>query len=330
MTLEFGMGRYFKRGQIPSVGELTAFISAARHGSFTRAADQLNLTQGAVSRQIRSLERRLGVTLFERIRQRVVLTNIGKIYLPHVEKALNDLMVATQQVMSSPDSVMFDLAVLPTFATRWLIPRLPDFQLQHSDVTIRLTTRQRPVDFAIEPFDAAISYGSPNWPATIAHHLLDVDVVPVCSPQLHTTRRIRTPADIATYPVLHQLSRPTRWAEWMAEAGVKLERPLRGDSYEQFSMIAQAAVAGLGVALLPVFMIEDELASGKLEIVSDQFLPTKTSYFLIVPETRASVPAVKTFTDWVIGQARIASEASSRDGKSTLKKVRGARSRASR
>jgi LysR family transcriptional regulator, glycine cleavage system transcriptional activator len=324
------MGGNVRRGQIPSVGELTAFVSAARHGSFTRAADELNLTQGAVSRQIRLLESRLGVTLFERIRQRVVLTNTGKIYLSHVEKALSDLMVATQQVMSSPDSIMFDLAVLPTFATRWLIPRLPDFQRQHSDVTIRLTTRQRPVDFATEPFDAAISYGSPNWPATIAHHLLDVDVVPVCSPQLHAKRRIKTPADIATYPVLHQLSRPTRWAEWMAEAGVKLEGPVRGDAYEQFSMIAQAAAAGLGVALLPVFMIEDELASGKLEIVSDQFLPTKTSYFLIVPETRASLPAVKMFTDWIIEQARTASEASPRVGKSPAKKARTSASRAAR
>jgi LysR family glycine cleavage system transcriptional activator len=316
------MGESVRRGQIPSIGELTAFVSAAHHGSFTRAADELNLTQGAVSRQIRLLESRLGVVLFERIRQRVVLTNTGKIYLAHVEKALNDLMVSTRQVMSCSESMMFDLAVLPTFATRWLIPRLPDFQQRHPDITIRLTTRQRPVDFATEPFDAAISYGSPNWPSTIVHHLLDVDVVPVCSPQLHAKRRIKIPADIATYPILHQLSRPTRWAEWMEEAGVKLDGPLRGDAYEQFSMIAQAAVAGLGVALLPVFMIEDELTTGKLEIVSGKFLPTKTSYFLVVPETRASLPAVKMFTDWAIGQARTASEASMRDGKMTAKTAR--------
>lgn len=295
-----------KRGQIPSIGELTSFVSAAQHGSFTRAADELNLTQGAVSRQIRLLESRLGVTLFERVRQRVVLTEPGKLYLSHVEKALSDLAIATREVVSCSDSTILSLAVLPTFATRWLIPRLPDFQSHHPEVTIRLTTRQRPVDFSTEPFDAAISYGSPKWPSTIAHHLMDVDVVPVCSPKLHAGRRIKTPADIATYPVLHQLSRPTRWAEWMQEAGVTLDRPLRGDSFEQFSMIAQAAVAGLGVALLPVFMLEEELATRKLEIVSDQFLPTKTSYFLIVPETRASSPAVKLFTSWLIGQARSA------------------------
>jgi LysR family glycine cleavage system transcriptional activator len=314
-----------RRGQIPSIGELTSFVSAAHHGSFTRAADELHLTQGAVSRQIRLLEGRLGVTLFERIRQRVVLTNTGKVYLAHVEKVLNDLEVATRMVVTGPDTLQCDLAVLPTFATRWLIPRLPDFQARHPDVTIRLTTRQRAVDFTTEPFDAAISYGSPNWPGTIVHHLMDVDVAPVCSPHLHAKRRIKTPADIVTYPILHQLSRPTRWAEWMAEAGVKLDNPLRGDSYEQFAMIAQAAIAGLGVALLPIFMIEDELNSGKLEIVSDQFLPTKTSYFLVVPETRASLPPVKFFADWVLGQARMAVESSPAERQGIQRRKRAGR-----
>jgi LysR family glycine cleavage system transcriptional activator len=296
-----------KRGQIPSIGELTAFVAAAQHGSFTRAADELNLTQGAISRQIRLLESELGVTLFERVRQRVVLTDAGKLYLPHIQEALNDLVNATRQVMSFSDNTILNLAVLPTFATRWLIPRLPDFQRKYPKIVIHLTTRQRPVDFALELFDAAISYGSPNWPGTIAHHLMDVDVVPVCSPQLHAKRRIKTPSDIATYPLLHQMSRPTRWAEWMKEAGVTLDGMLSGHTYEQFSMIAQAAAAGLGVALLPVFMLEEELASGKLEIVSDQFMATQTSYFLIIPETRASAGAIKQFADWLISQARAAS-----------------------
>ena len=295
-----------KRGQIPSIGELTSFVAAAQHGSFTRAADELNLTQGAISRQIRLLESQLGVTLFERIRQRVVLTDAGKLYLPHIQEALNDLVNATRQVMAFSDNTILNLAVLPTFATRWLIPRLPDFQRKSPKTIIHLTTRQRPVDFALELFDAAISYGSPNWPGTIAHHLMDVEVVPVCSPMLHAQRRIKTPSDIATYPLLHQMSRPTRWVEWMKEAGVKLDGMLSGHTYEQFSMIAQAAAAGLGVALLPVFMIEEELASGKLEIVSDQFMATKTSYFLIIPETRASAGAIKQFADWLIGQARAA------------------------
>jgi LysR family transcriptional regulator, glycine cleavage system transcriptional activator len=293
-----------KRGQIPSIGELTSFVTAAQHGSFTRAADELNLTQGAVSRQIRLLESQLGVKLFERIRQRVVLTDAGKLYLPHVQEALTDLEAATRKVVSFSESTVFNLAVLPTFATRWLIPKLPDFQSRHPDVTIHLTTRQRPVDFSLELFDAAISYGSPNWPGTITHHLMDVAVVPVCSPQLHKSRRIKSPADIVPYPLLHQMSRPTRWAEWMTEAGVKLTGSLSGPTYEQFSMIAQAAVAGMGVALLPLFLIEDELADGRLEVVSDQSLATKTSYYLVVPESRVSSSAVKAFSDWLIGQAR--------------------------
>lgn len=300
-----------KRGQIPSIGELMSFVAAAQHGSFTRAADELSLTQGAISRQIRLLESQLGITLFERIRQRVVLTDAGKLYLPHVQEALDDLAKATRQVMAFSDNTILNLAVLPTVATRWLIPRLPDFHRRCPKVTIHLTTRQRPVDFALELFDAAISYGSPNWPGTITHHLMDVDVVPVCSPKLHERRRIKTPADIATYPLLHQMSRPTRWAEWMKGAGVELEGALNGHTYEQFSMIAQAAVSGLGVALLPLFMLEEELATGKLEIVSKQFLATKTSYYLVIPETRASAGASKQFADWLIGQARLATGAGS-------------------
>jgi LysR family transcriptional regulator, glycine cleavage system transcriptional activator len=300
-----------KRGQIPSIGELMSFVAAAQHGSFTRAADELNLTQGAISRQIRLLESQLGITLFERVRQRVVLTDIGKLYLPHVQEALENLAKATRQVMTFSDNTLLSLAVLPTFATRWLIPRLPDFQRRCPQVTMHLTTRQRPVDFALELFDAAISYGSPNWPGTIAHHLMDVEVVPVCSPKLHEQKRIKSPSDIANCPLLHQMSRPTRWTEWMKEAGVNVEGALPGHTYEQFGMIAQAAVAGLGVALLPIFMIEEELASGRLEIVSKQFLPTKTSYFLIIPESRASVGAIKQFADWLISQTRMSGSSES-------------------
>jgi LysR family glycine cleavage system transcriptional activator len=294
-----------KRGQVPSIGELVCFVAAAKHGSFTRAADELNLTQGAVSRQIRLLENQLGIRLFERLRQRVVLTEAAKLYLGSVQKALDDLAAATRRVVNFSDAKSsINLAILPTFATRWLIPRLPDFQAKNPTILVHLTTRQRPVDFEIEPFDAAISFGSPNWPGTIAHHLMDVDIVPVCSPALRRTYTIKQPADLLEAPLIHPLSRPTRWAEWFTRAGVEMAGSLPGPVYEQFSMISQAAASGMGVALLPRLSIEEELKTGQLEIIFEDRAPSKTSYFLIVPEARASANAIRLFTDWLIAASQ--------------------------
>jgi len=294
-----------KRGQVPSTGELVAFVSAAQHGSFTRAANELNLTQGAVSRQIRQLEQQLGVTLFERVRQRIILTDVGKLYLDRVQKALDELAAATRQVVTFGDgNSIINLAVLPAFGARWLIPRLPDFQEKYPDIVVHLTTRKRPVDFAVEPFDAAISHGSPIRPGTVAHHLMDDDMLPVCSPRLRDREPIHVPADLASFPLLHQTSRPTRWAEWMVQAGADVKGPLPGPIYENSAMIARAAVAGLGIALLPRFLVEEELATQRLVVLFDTFLHAKASYFLIIPEARASSRAIRLFADWLIAEAQ--------------------------
>jgi len=306
-----------KRGEIPSIGGLTSFVAAARHGSFTRAARELNLTQGAISRQIREIETQLGIRLFERIRQRVVLTDAGRLYLSHVKKALDDLSVATQKVVAFSDDTMLSLLVIPTFAARWLIPRLGDFQKKHPKIMIHLTTRQTPVEFAIETFDAAVFFGSPNWPGTIAHHLMDVEMVAVCSPKLRAKRAIKTPADVAKFPLLHQMSRPRRWAEWMAEVGVKLDKPLQGHIY-QLAMLSQAAVAGLGIALLPRYLIEEELADKRLEEVASEFIDAKASYYLIVPETCTSSNAVQTFAKWLMAEARTWSSGNDRLANATV------------
>ena len=162
-----------KRGEIPSIGELTSFVAAAQHGSFTRAAGELNLTQGAISRQIRELETHLGIRLFERIRQRVVLTDAGKMYLSQVKKALDDLADATLRVASFSNSTTLNLVALPTFAARWLVPRLPNFQRVNPKIMIHITARQAPIDSALEPFDAAVFHGASHWPGTISHYLMD-------------------------------------------------------------------------------------------------------------------------------------------------------------
>jgi LysR family transcriptional regulator, glycine cleavage system transcriptional activator len=293
-----------KRGEIPSIGGLTSFVAAAQHGSFTRAAGELNLTQGAISRQIHDIESHLGIRLFERIRQRVVLTDAGKLYLSQVKKALDDLADATQRVASFSNSTILNLVAPPTFAARWLVPRLSNFQNKNPAIMVHVTTRQLPIDFAIEPFDAAIFPTLSHWPDTISHHLMEQDIVAVCSPKLNARRAIKTAADVVKFPLLHKTGIPGRWAAWMAKAGVMLDEPPHGHAYQDVAMLAQAAVSGLGIALVPRYPVEDELADKRLEIVASRFVDMKLSYYLILPETRAGSSAIQAFAKWLIAEAR--------------------------
>jgi LysR family glycine cleavage system transcriptional activator len=294
-----------KRGEIPSIGELTSFVVAAQHGSFTRAAGELNLTQGAISRQIRELESHLGIRLFERIRQRVVLTDAGKMYLSQVKKALDDLADATLRVASFSNSTTLNLVALPTFAARWLVPRLPNFQRANPKIMVHITARQAPIDSALEPFDAAVFHGAMHWPGTISQYLMDDDIVAVCSPKLNARRAIKTPADVVKFPLLHKMGKPNRWANWLAEVGIAPDGLLNGHAYQNFAMVAQAAVAGLGIALLPHYLVEEDVAIKRLEIVAAEFIHMTTSYYLILPETRASASAVQAFAKWLTAEARI-------------------------
>lgn len=290
---------------LPSIACLQSFESVARHGSVSRASIELNLTQSAVSRQIHQLEQLLDVALFERVRQRMVITDAGKLYLKDVVRILIDLKGSTSRIMACGGSAsLLNLAVLPTFGTRWLVPRLPDFLQQHPDVTVNLSTRSEQFDFEIEPFDAAIHYGSTNWPGAVAYHLMDEDTVPVCSPKFETTQRIKKPADLARTVLLHQSTRTEAWAEWFKIMGIENSHPLRGPRFEQFGMIAQAAIYGLGVALLPKLLIEEELASGKLIALFAHPLRSANSYYVVLPEAKASAPLAAAFVQWMIQEAK--------------------------
>jgi LysR family glycine cleavage system transcriptional activator len=294
-----------RRGFLPNVGNLLAFEATARHGSVSRAAEELNLTQSAVSRQIQQLEDSLGVSLFRRSRQRVMLTDVGRMYAANVRSTLSDLSSATHQAIAlSGTHGVLNLAVLPTFGTRWLIPRMPDFFARHPDVTVNFGVRLVPFDFAAEPFDAAIHFGQPHWPGAVCEHLLDEECVPVCSPAYRKRENILTPQDLARATLLQQSTRPTAWAEWFAGARAEAGNPLRGPRFEQFAMVAQAAMAGLGAGLIPQFLIADELASGRLEILFPQSLMSGGAYYLVYPEPKAEAPLVRSFRDWLIARTR--------------------------
>jgi LysR family glycine cleavage system transcriptional activator len=293
-----------KRGELPSIDGLVAFVAAAEHSSFTRAAVQLNLTQGAVSRQVREIETHLGLRLFERVRQRIVLTDAGRLYLPQVKKALRELGDAGSSVKSLSNNTSLNISALPTFAGFWLVPRLSHFQKQNPAITIHVTAWQVPIDYSRATFDAAILHSASQWPGTISYHLFDEDMVAVASPKLGAGLGVQVAADITKFPLLHNMGGPSRWIEWMSEAGAELDGPLNGHTYQNYAMVAQAAVAGVGLALLPRYLVEDGVAANRLEIVASGFANLKTSYHLILPETRASSYAIESFAKWVIAEAQ--------------------------
>ena len=293
-----------RRGFLPNVGNLLAFEATARHSSVSRAAEELNLTQSAVSRQIQQLEETLGLSLFSRTRQRVVLTDVGRMYAAQVRQTLADLSDATRQAIAlSGTSGVLNLAVLPTFGTRWLIPRIPEFLSRHPDVTVNFGVRLVPFDFSAEPFDAAIHFGQPHWPGAVCELLMREECVPVCSPAYLRRERIADPVDLTRVTLLQQSTRSTGWAEWFASAGVDMGNALRGPRFEQFAMVAQAAVAGLGVGLIPQFLIADELQSGRLQIVFPQSLVSSGAYYLVYPDPKAEAPLVRSFRDWILESA---------------------------
>jgi LysR family transcriptional regulator, glycine cleavage system transcriptional activator len=293
------------RRYLPSVTGLLAFESAARHGSITAAASELNLTQSAVSRQIRQLEDSLDVGLFERIHQRVQLTNTGRAYLADVARILNDLSSATHRTVTGAGaSCNLNLAVLPTFATRWLIPRLPLFLDTHPGVMLSLCERNSPFEFSADSADAAIHYGSPTWPAGVPHFLMGELLVAVCSPALRDGHNLKAPQDFSRVVLLHEASRMWAWPDWFRKQGVDKVHASRGPCFEQSLMLAQAAISGLGIALLPRFVIEDELSNGTLVQPVEHDLLTDRAYYLVVPESKSASPVVESFRIWLTDQAQ--------------------------
>ncbi|ESX49002.1 LysR family transcriptional regulator [Mesorhizobium sp. C416B] len=290
-----------QRRLLPSTSALAAFEAVARLGSFTAAAQELDLTQGAVSRQIALLEEQFGRRLFERDSRNVRLSTAGEIYAEAVRAALGQLRDAALGLMSNRHSGMLNLAILPTFGTRWLMPLIPDFVAENPDITINFVTRLGRFDFARERLDAAIHHGQPDWPDADSTLLMRETVMPVVSPDFLASRDITTAADISRLPLLHMATRPGAWGEWFEEQG--LSAPIGpGMQFEQFGTVAQACMAGLGVALLPQVLIAGELQRGQLVPAPGQPMQSRSAYYLVVPNDKRGHPPVVSFRDWLLGQ----------------------------
>lgn len=291
---------------LPPLSALTAFEAAARHESFTAAARELNISQAAISRRVQLLEEILGLTLFERVRQRVILTPAGAAYARELQDALGRIGTATVNTMAArTGQATLTIATLPTFGTRWLIPRLPDFATKHPQITINLPTRIESFDFAAEPLDAAISFGDLVSPPSAAmDKLIDEELVPVASRGLLAKHKIRKPEDLFRIPLLQQSTRLNTWPEWFALQGIACPPVPLGPRYGQFAMVVQAAVVGMGAAIVPRFLVERELESGDLVIPFPQSLGSNQAYCLFYPEARRNDPALRAFRDWLLDAVR--------------------------
>jgi DNA-binding transcriptional LysR family regulator len=292
------------RRKIPSTAALIAFESAARHQSFTKAAEELALTQSAICRQIAGLEDFLGQELFRRSRRGVKLTEAGLAYSRRIAIQLDAVERDTLAVMGQQGAMAIELAVVPTFGTRWLLPRLKEFQRQHPEVTVNLTNRTRPFLFADTDFDAALYFGDAEWSGTRSYFLMHENSVPVCSPALLGGRSQLDAESIAALPLLQQTTRPYAWRQWFSSQGLSVARDLSGPRYELFSMLAQAAMHEMGVALIPPFLIQRELADGLLVTAHEHSFRSDKAYYLIIPERKLESAALGAFRDWLVDAAR--------------------------
>lgn len=286
------------RRYLPPIPALMALEAVDRLGTASEAAKELSLTQGAISRALQSLEQQLGVPLLIRERQRLRLTPAGHDYVAEVRKALHLLASASITLRANPTGGSLNLAILPAFGMHWLAPRLARFAQTHPEVTINLSTRLRPFDFQGSTFDAAIHYGRQDWPGVTYLKLMDEEVLAVAAPGFPTLTK---PTDLLHRPLLQLDSRPGDWGRWLAHHGHPGIRP-PGMLFDQFATLTQGAIHGMGAALIPTFLIERELAEGRLVPIFGPPVPALGSYYLVWPNNAPERAPLRSFRDWLAGE----------------------------
>ena len=287
------------RKKLPSSASLQAFEAAARHGNFARAAEELSLTEGAISRQIARLESLLDCRLFDRTGTRVKLNPVGARYAHHVRQILERLERDTQYVMGMPEgSRTLEIAVLPTFCSRWLIPRLNGFQSLYPDITLNIAARTDPFILTGSGFDAAIHFEHPAWAGMRMHVLFEEKLVPVCHPDLLTDEDIFS--QLNTLPRIHRRQNPEAWPHYAGQSGIVLDNPAQGVRYDLHEMAIAAVLAGQGVAMVPRIYIEKELNSGSLVAPWPQSEQLSKTFCLVKSvETAVNESALHDFEHWL-------------------------------
>ncbi|MEP6791977.1 MAG: LysR substrate-binding domain-containing protein [Ramlibacter sp.] len=299
---------------LPTLMALRCFDLSARHGSFTRAAGEVHLTQGAVSHQILGLEAQLGTALFVRRKAGLELTAAGRAYWVEISSALRQLERATQNlVINKGDAGVLNLCVASSFATYWLIPRLSGFVRAHPEVTLNLSTHIGPVDFANSSHDAAIEFCEGSTPGLSAQFILPLELRPYCAPALLASpvrasrkpraKAIDIPQLLRSHPLLRHTTVPAAWPEWLKRAGladaVSDQQLSSGPKYDLLSMALNGAIAGLGIALLPDYVAAGAAASGQLASLGGVSWRSDKAYHLRYPEWKADLVALSRFRAWL-------------------------------
>ncbi len=289
--------------RLPSLNGLRAFEAAARHLSFTLAAVELNVTQTAISHQIRRLEEELGIRLFIRQNRALALTPEARDYLPGIRAAFNDLRLATDRLLRKDDDKVLTISTLASLAAKWLLPRLTDFQEAHPGIDVRITTSTSLVDFQRDDVDAAIRYGRGQWPGLRADWLMADELFPVCSPSLlRGDKPLQRPEDLKGYPLLHTSNANSDdWRLWLTAAGLPVDISKQpGITFDMIFMTIQAAIDGIGVAMGRTSYVQDDITKGRLVVPFKIALPADAGFYLVSPESRREAPKLAAFRQWMI------------------------------
>ncbi len=291
--------------RLPPLNALRAFEAAARHLSFTKAARELNVTQAAISHQVKALEESLGIVLFKRMNRALLLTEPGQAYLPALREAFDLMDAATRGLQDRGMEGALKVTALPSFASKWLLPRLHRFRERYPDIDVLVSAKDTLVDFATDDVDMGIRYGMGSYDGLICDFLLPDSYVPLCSPKLLTGENpLRRPSDLRHYPLLHDDVDPGfGWSGWLQRAGALDVNPRRGPGFSDSSMVIAAAIAGQGVCLGRLSLAVDDIRAGRLVMPFGPIMKSKYSNYVVVPKARAAWPKVAAFRQWLLEEA---------------------------
>ena len=291
---------------IPPLNALRAFESAVRNGSLTRAADELSVTQGAISRHVSQLEAWLDLPLLVRLRRGVETTPAGAAYAAAVRDAFDQIEAGTRRAMAKPNDNRLRIKLPPTFAIRWFVPRLARFHAKHRDIDVQITTSHQPVDFARDEADLCIHSGDAPPPGAVSRRLFGETLTPVASPGLLAANGgLGQPGDLERHVLLCSMHRPNDWPSWLSAAGITTVDGNSGLKFENSALAYQAAIDELGVVMAQRAFVEDDLRTGRLVAPLELRVGTPSAYYLAYPQSRAGSPMIRAFERWVIEEAAL-------------------------
>lgn len=296
--------------KLPPLNSLRAFEAAARHLSFTRAADELFVTQAAISHQVKSLEEYLGLQLFKRLNRALMLTDEGQKYFPEVRDALDQLSNATENLIANENTGILTVSVMPSFASLWLVSRLHHFYQEYPDIDVRISAEDRLTDFSRDDVDCAIRYGRGGWTDVYWEKFMEEEIFPVCSPHyLEKHPAIKDPSGLAGHQLLHDYAvRPIEddhltWRNWLTKAGATNVDYRRGPQFSHTHMVMQACIAGEGVAMGRSALIQQELATGRLVRLYKFAVTSDVAYYFVCPKRGIERYKNSAFRDWLLSES---------------------------